>query len=61
VLWDEDEEVVVGAALGADADKVVAWDRDKAAADADVKADLRLPGLAVTAFAPVVGTKLNML
>jgi len=56
VVWDE--EVVVDAAVGAAADKVVAV--DKAAVAVDVKAALKLPALAVIAFAPVAGTKLNM-
>ncbi len=58
MVWDEDEEVVVDAAAGAGADKAEA--RDKVAEAGDVKAALRLPALAVTAFAPVAGIKLNM-
>ncbi len=66
MVWDEDEEVVVEAAVGAGADKAAgaaadkAEARDKVAEARDVKAALRLPALAVTAFAPVAGIKLSM-
>lgn len=60
MVWDEDEEVVVEAAVGAAADKVVDGGRVAVAEAGDVKAALRLPALAVTASAPVAGIKLNM-